>query len=182
MNCWPTCTSSSTCASPVGGAFSAANYSCDGVCRYLGCNNDQECQISFQQTGRTYRCVTQMCSTIRFCQQACNQAADCASETTAGGAFGADNYACDQGICKYTGCTSTTECQNSFGATGKPYVCPDGYCQQACNQPADCALSTGGAYGADRYQCTSNHCVWLGCNSDASCQTTFQSPNYACRS
>ena len=93
---------------------------------------------------------------------------------------GADNYACDQGICKYTGCTSTAECQTTFGTT-RPYVCANGTCQLRCNSSADCALPSGGAYAADRYQCTNNVCVWLGCNSDASCQQTFQSPNYACR-
>jgi hypothetical protein len=180
-NCWPICTQAATCASPVGGAYSADNYSCDqNVCRYLGCFTDQECQQTFGQTGKTYRCVSFPCTSLRFCQQACTQAAECASETTPGGAFGADNYACDQGICKYTGCTSTAECQVTFGTT-RPYICANGMCQLRCNSPADCALPSGGAYAADRYQCTGNLCVWLGCNSDSSCQQTFQSPNYACR-
>jgi hypothetical protein len=181
MSCFPTCTTPADCSRTTSGAFTASHFLCDGVCRYQGCNTDQECQDSFASTGHTYRCVLAACATVRFCQQACASAGECAAETIAGGAYGADNYACDDGLCRYTGCTSASECQTSLGASGHTYVCHNGACQQSCSSPADCALSSGGAYAADRYACDQGACRWLGCNSDLSCQQTFMSAAFACR-
>jgi hypothetical protein len=46
---------------------------------------------------------------VRACVYACQAAADCAMPS-AGAAFDADNYACIDGACVWTGCNSTEEC------------------------------------------------------------------------
>jgi hypothetical protein len=170
-------------ANGAGGAFGAANYQCDqGACRYRGCDDDDECQASLGSTGRRYRCAAFPCSgDLHLCQQACQAPADCVTETVAGGAFGADNYACPDGVCHYLGCNSNDECARSFGATGRTYRCSNNGCVQGCTTPADCALATGGAWGADRYVCDGGVCRWLGCQSDQACRQALMNDRFVCR-
>jgi hypothetical protein len=107
--CVHTCSTTADCSSGVA-YMDADNYACEaGACRYLGCNNDAECQ-----TIGAYACRDQGSGT-RYCVHTCSVAADCSS----GVAYAdADNYACEAGVCRYTGCISDTECQ-ALGA----YVC-----------------------------------------------------------
>jgi hypothetical protein len=91
--------------------------------------------------------------------------------------YDADNYACEGGVCRYTGCTGDAECAQK-GA----YVCRDTAalllpgldgvptCVVACQAAADCAMpSAGAAFDADNYACIEGGCVWTGCNSTAEC-------------
>lgn len=107
----------------------------------------------------------------RLCAKGCRQASDCATDT---GAFSADNYSCQAGVCKYLGCFTTSECATSYGAG---YVCPSQgtglkTCAKGCSRASDCSTGNG-AYGVDRYTCQDGACQYLGCTTDGQCATSF---------
>lgn len=114
------------------------------------------------------------------CLLGCSSPADC---TIAGSAlYDADNYSCDGGRCRWTGCRTTAECQGAFGVayecgtlTGIPFPS----CYHTCDAAADCSLGTA-IHDADNYACDGGLCRWLGCNSTAECQSTFMATNYVC--
>lgn len=111
--CTPPCSSPADCDLGAGPGYDADNYDCvAGGCRYLGCNDTPECQ----PLGSQYVCHDY--GTTALCTPGCTSPADC--DLGAGAAFDADNYDCTGGVCVYTGCNSTTECQ----ATGN-FVCVD---------------------------------------------------------
>ena len=108
--CTPTCATAADCdlGTP---AYDADNYSCDaGACVFTGCNTDQECAASNVGT------ICHDFGSIRSCANPCSTAADCGQGVPA---FDADNYACESGICTYTGCNSDQECS----ASGSAQVC-----------------------------------------------------------
>jgi hypothetical protein len=88
----------------------------------------------------------------------------------------ADNYECDEGVCRYTGCNSTQECVDTFMSTA--YACgtvpgivlPS--CLKTCSGAADCA-TVSPAYDADNYQCTGGLCEYIGCHGDQECTDSF---------
>jgi hypothetical protein len=91
--------------------YDGDNYTCpDGYCVYSGCNSDAECQALVA----TYVC-RDMGYGVDYCLPACTVPTDCDLGTAPNDA---DNYACPDGGCIYTGCNSDTECQ----ALGN-YVC-----------------------------------------------------------
>jgi len=112
--CWPTCATVDDCilANPL---YDADNYECSGgKCHWLGCNSTTECTDALHSAD--YRCHQRLGVTTPICWPTCTTAADCA---TTSAPYDADNYACDDGLCLYTGCNSTTECT----ALGADYVC-----------------------------------------------------------
>lgn len=113
------------------------------------------------------------------CQIGCKVATDCAVANTP--AFDADNYACKNGLCVYTGCNTDAECQQSMG--GKDYACTSSNglksCHHTCATPADCATASA-AFDADNYACASGVCTYTGCTSDDECQKSMKAP-YACK-
>lgn len=116
---------------------------------------------------------------IQVCQLACEAAADCGSASPA---FDADNYACEGGVCRYTGCRSDDECRATFSRDD--YVCRDGAagvptCLLGCATAADCDNGTA-AFDADNYACEGGACHYTGCNVDAECEATFMSSAYGC--
>jgi len=122
-SCLEGCAVSADCGS-ASPAFDADNYACDsGTCRYLGCNTDAECQGTFSAD---YGCIAAeppptplpIPVAARNCLQRCATASDCASDS---GAFGADNYECADGACRYRGCNSDSECATSLSSAA--YVC-----------------------------------------------------------
>jgi hypothetical protein len=114
--CWLACATAADCAQP-GELFGADNYRCeDGTCRWTGCNSTAECTATFMSSG--YACATFADAPLPTCYPTCSSAADCAS---ASDLFGADNYTCDGGKCRWTGCNSTAECTSTFMNAG--YVC-----------------------------------------------------------
>ncbi len=178
--CYRSCTSPAQCdfGSPVN---DPDNYACDdGVCRYTGCNSTQECEDTFQSND--YACGTVPGIGTPSCVKTCTSPAQCA---IASAAFDADNYACTGGLCEYTGCNSTAECAEAFGAG---YGChqADGFayasCLAQCGAPADCALATGGAlYDADNYDCVDGYCQFTGCNATSECTDSLMDSSYVCR-
>lgn len=113
--CWPTCSAPADCATPQSPILDTDNYACDGgKCRWTGCNSTTECTTAYQSPD--WRCEARAGSDLASCWPTCAVAADCA---TASPAYDADNYACEDGVCVYTGCNSTTEC----ASIGPDYVC-----------------------------------------------------------
>jgi len=121
--CQQSCDAAADCGSGTP-AFDANNYACEGgLCRYVGCRDDAECESSF---GAGYGCFDRdppptplpLPVATANCVRRCAGAADCATDS---GAFGADNYACDAGACVYRGCNDDAECRTSLSSAS--YVC-----------------------------------------------------------
>lgn len=112
--CLAACTKPADCAI-ASAAYDADNYACtDGACEWKGCNDDAECKSSLSKTNTACRAF----GTLKLCVTTCTAPADCA---TSPGAFDADNYSCDGGVCQYLGCKTDAECTETFKKTG--YVC-----------------------------------------------------------
>ena len=110
--------------------------------------------------------------TVSFCVLGCAVGSDC---TTASPAFDADNYRCEGGQCRYTGCVDDAECQATFGATR--WICRDPgtgvrSCVEGCASGADCGSGTS-AFDVDNYACEGGICRYRGCNTDGECESTF---------
>jgi len=165
--CLPSCATASDCAlGAAGTAYDEDNYACDqGACVYLGCYSDAECDVT--QTGSLV-CRAQAGATPT-CVTACATNAECGIPGDTAGPYGPDNYACDDGGCRFTGCNGDAECQ-----TLGDYVCTEAggfsYCIQSCQVPTDCVIAgAGAAYDADNYGCNAGTCAYLGCLSDREC-------------
>lgn len=107
-----------------------------------------------------------------FCVLGCATGADCATPSPA---FDMDNYRCEGGACRYTGCVDDDECRATFANTS--YVCRDPgtglwSCQLGCVAASDCGSGTA-AFDADNYRCESSLCIYQGCLSDVECESTF---------
>lgn len=167
--CRESCGSVDDCASATA-VSDADNWTCDGMCNYLGCNSDTECQSVYGASGGTWVCAP---GELPACVQSCGSVTDCASASVDADA---DNWACDAGHCRYTGCNSDTECQEVYGPSGGTWVCAPGAlptCVQACSSPADCATTGSAVSDTDNWTCDSGRCRYGGCNSDAECQSAF---------
>lgn len=114
---------------------------------------------------------------IAVCQPGCAVLDDC---VTASPAFDADNYRCDSGVCRYSGCVSDDECRGVFGAS---YGCRDTgggipTCVQVCASGTDCGQGTP-AFDTDNYTCVATSCRYTGCHDDTECEATFGA-GYGC--
>lgn len=182
--CQQTCSTAADCAT-ASAAYDADNYACEGgICRWKGCNSDEECKSSFASSAYACRTV----SGVKQCVKACASASDCSMGSAA---YDADNYACEAGSCRWIGCNTDAECASSFASSD--YVCrslpggfdpltptPGKYCLKACATASDCATASA-AYDEDNYACESGLCKYVGCKSDGECQSAFMKPSYACR-
>jgi len=107
--CAAACDDATDCAVSGSAAYDANNVTCDaGVCRYLGCMNDDECMSIGD-----YLCRPMDGMTIDVCQMACDRPADCAFDD---GAYSSDNFSCTDGVCVYGGCNDSDECLASSTA------------------------------------------------------------------
>jgi len=159
-------------------AFDSDNYRCDeGLCVYSGCNDDRECEETYRGA---YTCRRTPQAVLPYCLQRCAGVADCAVDLPA---FDADNYACEDGVCVYTGCRTDDECSVTMRGD---YVCHafgEGglrACYERCERAADCAVENVGTSGEDNYACDEGVCRWLGCNDDLECEQTHRDPAYVC--
>ncbi|MEQ8456321.1 MAG: hypothetical protein RLO52_15750 [Sandaracinaceae bacterium] len=180
------CASVADCAT-ASPAFDADNYACEGgACRYTGCVDDGECRATFMDD--RYVCRDPGTGT-RSCVQGCASAADCGTGTPA---FDADNYACEGGLCFYTGCRTDAECEATFmssaygcfavepPATPLPVPTAERNCVRRCASPPDCD-SGSPAFDADNYACEGGSCRYLGCNGDGECAASLMRSDAVCR-
>ncbi len=162
------------------GIRSADNHRCvNSTCEYTGCNSDQECATALSDT--SYGCAPYTPGGLPSCVKRCSTVNDCALGSDL---FGADNYACDSGYCRWTGCTSTNECTSAYRDTS--YVCwqgpgwPFASCVKSCQTVADCDFGAPSA-DQDNYACVAGICEWRGCASDQECRDAYRDSRYVCR-
>jgi len=116
------------------------------------------------------------------CYPTCTTAADCVQGTST--LFDVDNYACDDGTCRWLGCNSTGECTSAF--MNPNYACAllapltFSNCWPTCSSVSDCVLGTSTLYDTDNYECTGGKCRFTGCNNTGECTNAFMNPNYTC--
>lgn len=104
----------------------------------------------------------------RVCLPPCNDASDCGQDGPA--LYDSSHYACLDGVCRFQGCRSDTECAE---AIDQDHDCDESLatpqCRRTCQSPGDCALASSELNGTDNYACVDGFCEWLGCNSDQEC-------------
>jgi hypothetical protein len=119
-------------------------------------------------------------SSYPFCRMGCSAPADCATPSLE--LYDATHYACEAGICRWTGCQDDAECQAAFSSSG--YACRVvsglAQCVETCAGPSDCGSGLA-AFDADNYTCGGGTCTYTGCRDDAECASTFSSDRYVCR-
>lgn len=104
---------------PDGGALGDDNYVCEEqTCHYNGCKSDEECSISYLSFPQNYHCQPFEGAPPR-CVPTCTTAEDCYLADPPGGAYGLDNWECQQGACRWLGCFSDEECDISTPGTSK---------------------------------------------------------------
>src|SRR6185503_5611329 len=110
--CYYGCTAPADCAfGPAGGTSDVDNYACvDNVCGWTGCNSAAECAVTFNNPD--YTCEIAFGTIYPTCWETCDTVADCTFSANA--VYDADNYACDDGKCRWTGCNSNAECSAGF--------------------------------------------------------------------
>lgn len=115
---------------------------------------------------------------VPTCATPCEVPDDC---TTGSLLTDADNWSCEEARCRYLGCVSDSECQDTFG--NPDFVCSQAgalpTCQSTCSAPVDCATATP-LTDEDNWDCRNSACVYLGCASDLECQDALQAVNYVC--
>jgi len=180
--CYQTCAVAADCILPNGGTlYDADNYACEaGRCVWTGCTSTTECTSALMSPN--YACAPVPGASFTACRETCTTAADC--ELGPGAVFDADNYACNGGLCEWTGCNDTAECTESFGQN---YICAPvlpgasfSTCYTTCTTAADCDTFTTPAYDADNHACRDGLCVWTGCNNTAECIDMYMNQSYVC--
>jgi hypothetical protein len=115
---------------------------------------------------------------VPTCATPCAVPGDCATGSLL---TDADNWTCEEARCKYLGCVSDAECQETFGSPD--FVCSQAgalpTCQSTCSAAIDCATATP-LTDEDNWACERDACVYLGCVSDLECQEALQAVNYVC--
>jgi hypothetical protein len=102
--CLQTCAVAADCATPSA-PYDDDNYACDaGACVYTGCNSDAECEDLGDYACESFE------GGLDLCVLTCDTPADCDGGSAA---YDEDNYACESGLCAYTGCNSDQECQDT---------------------------------------------------------------------
>lgn len=108
-SCFELCTTAADCglvAEPS--AWGADNFTCaGGLCAYAGCHDDAECEAS----GPQYGCHAAPGALFPSCSLRCTAASDCAVTSPL---YDADNYACEDGFCRWAGCNDDAECQGGL--------------------------------------------------------------------
>ncbi|RMG96704.1 MAG: hypothetical protein D6705_10520 [Deltaproteobacteria bacterium] len=109
-----------------------------------------------------------------FCAPSCTTPADCVTGMPTA-ATDEDNYACEQGACRYLGCHDDTECPDGGGfvtfVCAQPSADQVPVCSVACTAPADCVLSPMDS--ADNYECIDGGCFNKPCTETGTCQEGF---------
>lgn len=161
-SCQAACMTASDCTDTGAGPdLDEDNFECnEGVCTYLGCLSDQDCDAA-----------AEVCADdglgVQRCLRSCTTAAQCSLNTEG---FDEDNFECREGGCVYTGCASDADC----AALGSDATCvqvagaPFAGCLETCAEAADCDQGTA-AFDDDNYTCDDGVCMFTGCNDDQEC-------------
>jgi hypothetical protein len=177
--CVAECTVPADCTVPgIATVMDEDNWKCtEGVCHYMGCNNDAECNEYIP--GRKCYTGDRAQYVVPQCLFTCDTVADCTGPTPPS-LYDSDNLECAEGLCHHLGCNNTEECTESLTEN---YACTyfEEYsisgCAQTCSVPADCPYEGAVApYTEEFWACQSGTCHWLGCTENSQC-----AEGYACR-
>jgi hypothetical protein len=176
-SCLLSCSTSADC-SLTGPLYTSDHYLCkNNTCHWTGCASDNECQTTFQDM--TYVCDLSL--SLPGCVKSCASPNDCITPNTT--LFDADNYACTNGTCEWTGCTTDTECHEAYQNTEYTCVTIPGTtldsCMLTCTTANDCAQMSP-IVDQDNYQCNDGLCHWTGCNNNMECADAYQDARYVC--
>ena len=145
------------------------NYSCEvDHCVLLGCLSKTECE-TLHPDMPNIECNTD--ADPPECTLPCGTAADCAITSTI--LYSEDNWACENELCVYAGCTSDDECQEAYPAT--EFVCAQyadpPVCFASCEAPVDCTDEAVPAnlFNEAHWLCTDGACQHKGCTSTQEC-------------
>ena len=116
------------------------------------------------------------------CNLVCTTAQDCGGGPA--GLEDASHFQCSAGRCQWQGCKSNAECTTAYNNNNNVICAKEGNapvatCIPTCTAAADCAGQTA-SDDASHYACTAGRCQWLGCKSNAECNTAFQSDKLVC--
>ena len=191
--CMALCTTPSDCVNDSISpdvAFDEDNWACqDGVCAYLGCSSDQECYESYLGVSGDWECHdTGVGMSFCFRTVLCETPVDCVvgywkHPDAAPANSDENNWACQDGECRYLGCQTDDECA-AVEVADEEYQCSDvlgggiiGWadgCRKVCSAPADCIPKHIGephpVEDEDNWGCQDGLCYYLGCVSDAECE------------
>ena len=88
----------------------------NGSCVQVGCSSDRECAFVLGDSRATCK--------DSVCQVPCAQDADCARE------LGTQSFQiCDNGVCRFVGCNSDTECRAYLGLENETSPAVKAVCQ-----------------------------------------------------
>ena len=105
-----------------------------------------------------------------YCIPNCQTAADCATGQP-GTFLDEDNYACENGLCRYLGCLDSSECPQIGG--GFTYTCAapapgkTPACVLGCTAPTDCVLDPMDS--PDKFDCVNGGCFTKPCTEADVC-------------
>lgn len=144
------------------------------------CQNDGDCPI-FHACGGDGRCVESGCSSDRECVAATRRVearceeekciVPCVSDSECDDPNDFDFMACDDGVCRYVGCSTDTECRAAVAWGGLP----DGVsvvCQAGDEPRLQVTLPSGppgdvpGQCRADQFACADGSCVPIAWRCD----------------
>jgi hypothetical protein len=126
--CRVTCAQTADCVAPgtVSVLMDADNWACEaGLCVWRGCTSTAECRAAYQgiPNADAYVCVPY--DGFSTCVAGCQAAVDCVGAASLEGTFlDADNYACEDGLCRFNGCNSTAECVATYKSAAYMCVAP----------------------------------------------------------
>lgn len=134
-DCYKKCNVPNDCATPGDPLKDEDNWACEGnLCQWKGCLSDEECEAraagyvctkpeGIGVSGENGLVVFPLPLAGSGCEKKCTTPQDC----DPGGAplYEPDNFACEEGLCRYVGCKSNDECvtfyEEFFGETD--FVC-----------------------------------------------------------
>jgi hypothetical protein len=106
-SCARRCQTRNDCVLGADPRYDADNYACDNsTCKWLGCQSNEECRG--MGLGDDWECAEGL-GNVPNCVKTCNVAVDCVYTQDA--RYDADNYACEDQLCEYTGCQGDSECK-----------------------------------------------------------------------
>jgi len=115
---------------------------------------------------------------VPICYASCRTAADCDEGLPSRRAA---NFDCAEGACRYRGCLGDDDCPAGGAFLCRPGPASVPECERVCFDPAECVTGGGTPVAdTDNFSCATGACRWLGCLSDAECQSTY-SAEWVCR-
>ena len=107
------------------------------------------------------------------CAQSCQSPSDCFNDGD-NPPFDADNWACEESLCRWLGCNDDSECAFFGGVCRFEFLGSPGLstCTEACTSVDEC-VETLISVDLDNWKCTDGGCKYEGCLNDGECEADF---------